>query len=163
MAQAEGGDPPAAGPAIEEWAMGGGSILRLLVDAERSEGSVTVIEGFVQEGGPPLHVHDAEDEVVVVLEGELAYRIGDERGSAGEGGLLWLSRGIPHTLANLSGRPCRFLTLATPRGIEELFRAQSEYIASLPAGTAPALDEMERLPGAASRRAVGPPLAFEEP
>lgn len=149
------------GAAIEEWDMGGGSVLRLLIGGEESQGAVTVVEVLVREGGPPLHVHDAEDEAVVVLEGELAYRIGDERGTAAEHEMVWLPRGIPHTVANLSGRPCRFLTFATSDGIEELFRAQSRYIGSLPAGTPPAPEEMEHFPGAASRRAVGPPLAAE--
>lgn len=54
--------------------MGGGSVLSLRVTSEQSNGLVTVLEGIVESGGPPLHVHLAEDEVVVVLNGELTYR-----------------------------------------------------------------------------------------
>lgn len=60
--------------------MGDGSVLSIRVAGEQSGGLVTVIEGVVGRGGPPLHVHQAEDEVVIVLDGELSYRVGDERG-----------------------------------------------------------------------------------
>jgi quercetin dioxygenase-like cupin family protein len=151
----------ASGEALEQMDMGG-DVLRLLVGVEQSDGSISVIGGLIYGGGPPLHVHDDEDEVVVVLDGELSYRVGEQRGTVSTGGLLWFPRMVPHTIANLSNRPCRFLTVATPGGIEQLFRAQSEYLASLAPGTSPDAAEMERLPGAASRRVVGPPLGREE-
>lgn len=138
--------------------MGGGSVLSLRVTAERSNGVVTVLEGVITEGGPPAHVHDHEDEVVIVLEGELAYRVGQETGVLPAGGLLWFPRTIPHAVANLSGAQCRFLTIVTPGGIEDLFRAQRDYLATLPPGVAPDLGALQALPGASSRRVVGPPL-----
>jgi hypothetical protein len=39
--------------------------------------------------------------------------------------------GVPHAVANLADQPCRFLTVATPSGIEDFFRAQHDYLASL--------------------------------
>ena len=39
----------------------GGSTLSMRVTGEQSRGFVTVIEGIVERGGPPLHVHDDED------------------------------------------------------------------------------------------------------
>jgi quercetin dioxygenase-like cupin family protein len=143
---------------LEELDMGGGSILWLKVTAAQSRGLVTVLQGVVHEGGPPLHVHEAEDEVVVVLEGELDYRVGEERGTLTPGGLLWFPRQVPHAVANLSEAPCRFLTVVTPSGIEDFFRAQRDYLAGLPAGAAPDPAALAALPGAARRRVVGPPL-----
>ena len=139
--------------------MGGGSVLSLRVTADRSNGLVTVLEGVVSEGGPPVHVHDYEDEVVIVLEGEMAYRVGEETGVLRAGGLLWFPRTVPHAVANLSGAQCRFLTIVTPGGIENLFRAQRDYFATLPPGAAPDPAALQALPGATSRRVVGPPLA----
>ena len=71
------------GDALEDLNMGGGSILSLKVTGAESHGLVTVLESTVHSGGPPLHVHDAEDEVIIVLDGELDYRVGDERGTSG--------------------------------------------------------------------------------
>jgi oxalate decarboxylase/phosphoglucose isomerase-like protein (cupin superfamily) len=119
---------------------------------------VTVLAGVVRSGGPPLHVHEAEDEVVIVVEGELDYQVGDLRGSLVAGGVLWFPRQVPHAVANLSARPCRFITVVTPGGIEDFFRAQRDYLAALPAGSDPDPARLADLPGAQERPVVGPPL-----
>lgn len=62
------------GESLEDLDVGGGSVLSLRVTGEQSNGLVTVIEGIVNDGGPLLHVHESEDEVVIVLDGELAYQ-----------------------------------------------------------------------------------------
>jgi hypothetical protein len=103
-------------------------------------------------------VHEDEDEVVIVLHGELAHQLGNRRGTLGSGGLRWMPRSVPHTIASTSSEPCRFVTLATPGGLEELFKAQSEYFASLAPGAAPDPMAMAALPGAARRRVIGSPL-----
>lgn len=151
------------GASLEDLDMGGGSVLSLRITGEQSNGLVAVIEGVVQHGGPPLHVHENEDEVVIVLDGELTYQVGDERGALAAGGLLWFPRAVPHAVANLSGRTCRFLTVVTPAGIEAFFRAQRDYLRSLPPGAAPDPDAFGALPGARTRPTVGPPLAGGDP
>src|SRR3954451_20943889 len=93
------------GHALGDLDMGDGSVLSLKVTARQSRGLVTVLEGVVRSGGPPLHVHEAEDEVVIVLEGYLDYQVGDERGGLDAGGLLWFPRQVPHAVANLTGTP----------------------------------------------------------
>lgn len=75
------------GNALEDLDMGDGSLLSLKVTGLQSLGLVTVLEGIVHSGGPPLHVHEAEDEVVIVVEGELEYQVGEERGALAAGGL----------------------------------------------------------------------------
>lgn len=147
------------GDALEGLDMGGGSQLSLKVTGEQSHGLVTVLEGVLHSGGPPVHVHEAEDEIVIVLEGQLDYLVGDERGALSSGGLLWFPRQVPHAVANLTDTPCRFITVATPGGIEDFFRAQRDYIASLPAGTPPDPKALGAVTGAEERRVVGPPLS----
>ncbi len=46
----------------------------------------------------------------------------------------------------------------TPSGIEDFFRAQRDYLASLPPGTPPDPAHLASVPGAAERRVLGPPL-----
>jgi quercetin dioxygenase-like cupin family protein len=147
------------GDALEHLDMGEGSTLSLKVTGAQSHGLVTVLEGIVHAGGPPVHVHDAEDEVVIVLEGEMDYLVGEERGSVEAGGLLWFPRQVPHAVANLTDSPCRFLTVVTPSGIEDFFRAQRDYLVSLPSGTPPDPARLASVPGASERRVLGPPLA----
>jgi hypothetical protein len=58
----------------------------LKVIGEQSNGLATVLEGVVHSGGPPVHVHEMEDEIVIVLDGELGYQVGEERAAGGEPG-----------------------------------------------------------------------------
>jgi quercetin dioxygenase-like cupin family protein len=148
-----------AGDALEDLDMGEGSVLSLKVTGRQSSGLVTVLEGVVRSGGPPLHVHEAEDEVVIVLEGQLEYQVGDERGELAAGGLLWFPRQVPHAVANFTGDPCRFITVVTPGGIEDFFRGQRDYLATLAPGSAPDPLGFAAVPGAEQRPVVGPPLA----
>jgi quercetin dioxygenase-like cupin family protein len=62
------------------------------------DGALSVVEFTAPRGlGPPLHRHDDEDELFIVLSGEVAFHTGDDRLLAGEGGLAFLPHGIPHT------------------------------------------------------------------
>jgi hypothetical protein len=76
-----GGYALGVGESLEDLNMGGGSVLSLKVTGEQSNGLVTVIEGVALGGGPPLHVHEAEDEVVICLDGQLVYQVGGDRGT----------------------------------------------------------------------------------
>jgi quercetin dioxygenase-like cupin family protein len=62
------------------------------------DGALSVVEFSAPRGlGPPLHRHDDEDELFVVLDGEVAFHAGDEVLMTGTGGLAYLPHGIAHT------------------------------------------------------------------
>ena len=82
-------------------------------------GSLSVFETTVG-AGPPLHVHDREDECFYVLDGELSVRCGGEAFDAAAGSFVFLPRGRPHRFW-APGRPARLLLLAVPGGIETYF------------------------------------------
>ncbi len=145
--------------ALEDLDMGGGLVLSLKVTGQQSNGLLTVVEGGVLSGGPPLHVHEAEDEVVICLEGELAYQVGEERGALKRGGLLWFLRGVPHSVANLCYGPVRFVTVVTPSGIKIFFRAQRDYLAQVTNGHPFDPAVFGSVPGHETRTVVGPPLS----
>ncbi|RZI79327.1 MAG: cupin domain-containing protein [Microbacterium sp.] len=151
------------GDALETLDMGGGSTISLKVTGQQSHGLMTVLEGKVHEGGPPLHLHDAEDEVVIVLDGELDFQVGSERDRLTAGGILWLPRKIPHAVANLQEKPCRFITIITPSGIEGFFREQRDYLATLPPHALPDPTVLNSITGAERRPVVGPPLTRPSP
>jgi len=83
-------------------------------------GALTVIETSIG-AGPPLHVHDREDECFYVLDGELSIRCGDDSFDAAAGSLVFLPRRRPHRFS-AAGRPARLLLIAVPGGIEDYFR-----------------------------------------
>jgi mannose-6-phosphate isomerase-like protein (cupin superfamily) len=82
--------------------------------------------------GPPLHHHDF-DEAFYVLEGELTFQVEDRLVTAGPGELAFAPRNVPHTLANLSGAPARYLLVCTPAGFERYFaRMEAEQAGEEP-------------------------------
>ena len=90
--------------------------------SEQSNGQVSVIENGASGNfaGPPLHHHDF-DEAFYVLEGELTFQVEGELLTAGPGELAFAPRGVPHTVANFSGAPARYLLVCTPAGFERHF------------------------------------------
>ena len=70
----------------------------------------------------PLHVHENEDELFYVLEGEHVFQVGDEEFQLGPGGLVFAPRGIPHAQRRVVPRTGRVLVLTAPAGLERFFR-----------------------------------------
>ncbi len=58
-------------------------------------GALSVFETSIG-AGPPLHVHDHEDECFYVLDGDLSIRCGSEEFDAARGSFVFLPRGRPH-------------------------------------------------------------------
>ena len=83
-------------------------------------GNLSVFETSIA-AGPPLHVHDREDECYYVLDGELSVRCGTDAFDATAGSFVFLPRGRPHRFW-ATGQPARLLLIAVPGGIEDYFR-----------------------------------------
>ena len=69
-----------------------------------------------------LHVHEREDELFYVLEGEHVFTVGDTEHHAGPGDLVFAPRGVPHAQRRLVPRTGRTLVLTAPAGLEGFFR-----------------------------------------
>ena len=72
-------------------------------------------------GGPPLHTHDSEDELFVVLEGQFTFTIGGRVTQVGPGGSAVAPRGEAHCFKNCSNDSSRMLVAFTPGSIEGFF------------------------------------------
>jgi quercetin dioxygenase-like cupin family protein len=105
---------------------------KVLLRSEQSGGQVAIVESTMPPGakGPPLHTHDF-DEAFYVLDGELTFQLGDELITARQGELAFALRGVPHTLANRSSAPARFLIVFTPAGFERMFARRAAEQAGL--------------------------------
>ena len=76
-------------------------------------GTMSVVEFSAPHGfGPPLHVHHDEDELVVVLDGEVRFTSGENSTDASAGGLAWLPHAVPHSFQVLSDS-ARMLSITT--------------------------------------------------
>jgi quercetin dioxygenase-like cupin family protein len=103
-----------------------GHELTLKLTSRETGGESYVYEVVTPPGvGMPLHVHQIEDEIIQVIDGEFEVQIGDQTYKATSGSLIYFPRNIPHGFLNLGARPLRTLWTIIPgaryeRFIEEL-------------------------------------------
>jgi quercetin dioxygenase-like cupin family protein len=67
-------------------------------------------------GGPPLHIHHAQEETIHVLSGRFKILIGEEIFLLDVGGFAYLPSGVPHTFLNLTDEPGEVIVVYTPGG-----------------------------------------------
>ena len=93
------------------------------VSADETKGAFSVVEIVSDPGdGTNMHLHDNEDEHIVVVEGTARIAYGDRTFDAPAGMSVTLTRGIPHAWANMSSERLRMVIICTPGGVEELLR-----------------------------------------
>ncbi|GAA3765024.1 cupin domain-containing protein [Salinactinospora qingdaonensis] len=110
---------PGEGPSV--WAFSGDRYT-LKVGTQDTDGTIGVMEAEVPAGsGPPLHIHQNEDEMFYVLEGTLEIVDVDRTFLAEAGSFLFLPRGSAHRFTNVSDKPARMLMLFSPSGFEDFF------------------------------------------
>ena len=73
--------------------------------------------------GPPLHLHPGFDESFLVLGGELKVTVREQVIELVSGASAYVSGSAPHTFANPSSEPVRFILVCSPGGWEHFFRA----------------------------------------
>jgi quercetin dioxygenase-like cupin family protein len=83
--------------------LSGGTGQWLLSGPDTGEGFALHRGTLAPGAGPPLHVHSREDETFYILAGEVEVTISDQRDTLRGGDCVFLPRGIPHRLQNLSG------------------------------------------------------------
>jgi mannose-6-phosphate isomerase-like protein (cupin superfamily) len=98
-----------------------GTRYRTILGTAQTGGTMSIIYGEADPfNGPPAHVHDREDEIFVVLEGEITFEVAGERFSRGPMGTAFVPRGTPHSfMTGAQGALC--LTVLTPGGFEGFF------------------------------------------
>jgi GNAT superfamily N-acetyltransferase/quercetin dioxygenase-like cupin family protein len=117
-----------------------------------------------QHDSPPLHVHASEDELFIVLEGDLRLRVGDAEHSAGPGAVLLAPKLVPHTYCVDSPAGARWMTVTGHGDFERFVRAigRPAAVAELPvAGGPPPAEAVSALGRVAQQfgiQIVGPPL-----
>lgn len=102
-------------------------------------------------GGPPMHVHLAQDEWFLVTEGEFEIKVGDVLHRLKPGDSLLAPRGIPHAFRNTTATG-RILVAFQPAGTMEDFFLEGSRLSPL---TPTAFAELSSRHG---MQVVGPPL-----
>jgi mannose-6-phosphate isomerase-like protein (cupin superfamily) len=98
--------------------------LTLKIGADETREAYSLLRGNTPPGlGPPLHVHEREDETFYVLSGTYDMQCGAEVVRVDAGSCVHLPRYIPHTFRNASDEPAALVEFITPGGIERYFDA----------------------------------------
>lgn len=102
------------------WFNGGLCIVK--ASGRGTKGRLAAVEFRIPAGfGAPLHIHHHDDEMFLVLEGEVRFRLGDDVIEASAGSLVYGPREVGHSFT--ADTDARLLLLFAPAGTEEFFRA----------------------------------------
>jgi quercetin dioxygenase-like cupin family protein len=109
------------------------------VPGSDTDGTYSLVEIISSPGdGTPMHVHDLEDEHIIVLKGIARVAYGDDIFDAHAGATVTLRKGIPHAWGNRSDSQLHIAVLAFPGGCEQVLRlmtaAREADIPALAAG-----------------------------
>lgn len=126
-----------------------GERLALRISSGETNGRYAAMEVIAGSGfGPPLHIHQNENEHFFVLEGSVSFVCGDRKFDATAGTAFTVPKGVPHTWANLSETDIRMLGVFVPGGLEQFFLKAQRVSAS----------EIEALAASHGMVIVGPPI-----
>jgi mannose-6-phosphate isomerase-like protein (cupin superfamily) len=120
-------------------------------------GGLDVIEHRVAPGyAPPRDVHQGQDEIFYLVDGEFVIECGDQRWDAERGSLVFLPRDVPHGFT-VGDRPGRALLFNAPAGFADLVTdlGQPAPRLDLPAPDLPAPDPA-RVEQASRARGIHP-------
>lgn len=125
---------------------------------------MSVIEHWMPYGeAPPRHVHRNEDEIFVILRGEMLFRVGDSELVGRAGDTVLAPKGIPHQFRVRSAEGAHCFTITRGADFETMVRETGRPAAGpgLPEPTPVTADLVARLTEACGRNGidiVGPPL-----
>jgi quercetin dioxygenase-like cupin family protein len=142
------------------------TLVDIRVASADGEDGMTLIESVAPRGdSPPLHVHEDEDELFHVLDGQLTLKVGDGEVVLRAGGSALAPQGIAHTY-RVDSETARWLVTTTRGQFEAFVRAMSRPAerAELPERSGPPTPEQQaglaQVAAAHGIALVGPPLAL---
>jgi mannose-6-phosphate isomerase-like protein (cupin superfamily) len=120
---------PGAGRSVQA----GPLVMRVIEDGSHTSGTHAVVE-FTQNGqfSPPPHVHRRHEEVIYVLEGEMALPVGDRTIRLGPGAAFVTPIGLPHTFMNGGDGTLRFLLTISPASHLGYFEEVAQLLQAAP-------------------------------
>ena len=114
------------------------------IKSSNTHGVFSVMEFVTPPGkGVALHVHEREDELVYLLEGEIEVTLGNRKMKAVSGVMALLPRGIPHGFTNIGNKPSRLLDTILPGQFDNYF----VELAALFAAGDPSKEQVDGLSG----------------
>ena len=129
-----------------------GIVMKRLLSGKQTAGQFCLLEN--KSGGntrTPIHVHANDDETVYVIEGELTAVIDGRPRHLAAGESIFLPRGIPHQLVNMSGNSNRYILIGTPALFDRFVEEAGRELRPDEVVGPPTPEEIERLREASPR------------
>lgn len=119
-----------------------GTGVTLMLDRNQTGGSHYTFTGTIPAGaGIPPHVHEHEDEIAHILEGEFEVFLNGKRQKASAGAVLYFPRNIPHGFSNIGDTTARAFFVVSPgENFERFFVELSALPADQPPDMAKVVD-----------------------
>jgi quercetin dioxygenase-like cupin family protein len=115
-------EPVVVSPGSDEQLNIAGSKTLHKIKSSATNGVFSVMEFVTPPGkGVALHVHEREDELVYLLEGEIEVTLGNQKMKAVPGVMALLPRGVPHGFTNIGNKPSRLLDTILPGQFDNYF------------------------------------------
>jgi quercetin dioxygenase-like cupin family protein len=103
--------------------LGPGVGVHFKIDGADTGGALSVVEHPFDVGALVRpHVHTREDEISIVLEGEIGFRSEDQEVVLKPGGYIIKPRNQVHAMWNAGSTPARMIEIISPAGFEGFFR-----------------------------------------
>lgn len=104
--------------------LGASRAMNCKVSAKDTNGGWCSFESLWQtKGGPPLHVHNQQEEWFYVVEGDYVFQIGEEKFRLAAGDSVLAPRQVPHAFAHVRDERGKIVSVFQPAGeIEAFFR-----------------------------------------
>ena len=103
--------------------LGPGVGVHFKIDGADTGGAISVVEHPFEVGALVRpHVHTREDEISIVLEGQIGFRSEDQEVVLGPGGYIVKPRNQVHAMWNAGSTPARMIEIISPAGFEGFFR-----------------------------------------
>jgi mannose-6-phosphate isomerase-like protein (cupin superfamily) len=100
----------------------GDATILVRASGEQTGGSFSLFEEVPPIVDTPLHVHERENELFYVLDGEHVFQVGEKEFRLGPGGIAFGPRGVPHAQRRVVAGEGRVLVLTAPGGFDGFFR-----------------------------------------
>lgn len=101
---------------------------QIILSSKDTDGDVYLVEGIMPKGSSvPMHIHQNEDEIFHVLEGEVQVVLGEQTLVGKAGDIIYLPRGIKHGIKTFGDTTAKVLNYVIPgANFENFFNELNE-------------------------------------
>lgn len=105
-----------------------GGLRNVILSSKETDGDIYLVQGIMPKGSAvPLHIHELEDEIFHVMEGNVELILGEKTIKGKKGDIIYLPRGIKHGIKTVGNETAKVLNYVIPgKNFEEFFNKMNE-------------------------------------